>query len=190
MNEITISIDQSTMTDEDWAYISHISGLSEDFIREHKNKLDWAVLSCNKGLPEDLIREFQDKVDWTEISHNQKLSEDFIREFKDKVDWDYISKNQKLSESFIREFKDQIDWEYICLYQVLSDEFIEEFKDKIIFSRPNIIFTRDIEPLRPCVSGAKKYLKIWDKDQEITWNELIEKYDDKVDIEWLADKLK
>ena len=143
MDKIIIEIDQSTMTIEDWSHISSISGLSEDFIREHKNKLDWAVLSCNKGLHEDLIREFQDKVDWTEISHNQKLSEDFIR----------------------------------------------EFKDKIIFSRPNIIFTRDIEPLHPCVSGAKKYLKIWDKDQEITWNELIEKYDDKDDIEWLADKL-
>jgi hypothetical protein len=190
MDKIIIEIDQSTMTIEDWSHISSISGLSEDFIREHKNKLDWAVLSCNKGLPEDLIREFQDKVDWTEISHNQRLSEDFIREFKDKVDWNYISIYQILSEDFIREFKDKVYWEYISIYQTLSEDFIREFKDKINFSRPNIIFERDIEPFHPCVSGAKRYLKIWDKDQEITWNELIEKYDDKDDIEWLADKLK
>ena len=141
-------------------------------------------------MSEDFIREFKDEVDWDEISKNQKLSEEFIKEFEYNIDWTVITKYQRLSEKFIKEFKDELDWEYICLYQVLSDEFIEEFKDKIIFSRPNIIFTRDIEPLHPCVSGAKKYLKIWDKDQEITWNELIEKYDDKDDIEWLADKLK
>ena len=78
MNEITTSIDQSTMTIEDWSHITSISGLSEDFIREHKNKLDWAVLSCNKGLPEDLIREFQDKVSWSGISRYQTLSSDSI----------------------------------------------------------------------------------------------------------------
>jgi hypothetical protein len=93
-----------------------------------------------------------------------------------------------LSEDFIREFKDRVWWRNISSYQILSDEFIEEFK--IDFSRPNIIFTRDIEPLHPCMSGAKKYLKIWDKDQEITWNELIEKYDDKDDIGWLYSHIK
>ena len=144
MNEITISIDQSTMTIEDWSNISSISCLPKDFIRKYKDQLDWAVLSRNKGLPEDLIREFQDKIDWSRIS----------------------------------------------VHQILSDEFIEEFKDKISFSRPNIIFTRDIEPLHPCASVAKKYLSIWNKDQEITWNELIEKYDDKGDIWWLYSHIK
>lgn len=35
----------------------------------------------------------------------------------------------------------------------------------------------------------KKYLSIWSKDQEITWNELLERYDSRADIDWLYDKL-
>ena len=43
-----------------------------------------------KPLSEDFIREFKNKVDWNWISVKQKLSENFIREFKDKVSWGYI----------------------------------------------------------------------------------------------------
>ena len=32
-------------------------------------------------MSEDFIREFKDKVNWSYISYSQKLSEDFIREF-------------------------------------------------------------------------------------------------------------
>ena len=70
-------------------------------------------ISTNKKLSEDFIREFKDKVYWSSISVYQKLSEDFIREFKDEVSWDYISSNQKLSEDFIREMKDYVDWDDI-----------------------------------------------------------------------------
>jgi hypothetical protein len=129
--------------------------------------------------------EIDTDTDWEKLCSKQTLSEDFIREFKDKVNWECISYHQTLSEDFIREFKDKVYWPGISCYQILSEDFIREFKDKITFSRPNIIFERDIEPFHPCVSGAKRYLKIWDKDQEITWNELIEKYDDKDDIWWL-----
>jgi hypothetical protein len=65
----------------------------------------WSCISHSQKLSEEFIREFKDKVDWFHISQYQKLSEEFIREFKDKVDWSYISQYQKLSESFIREFK-------------------------------------------------------------------------------------
>ena len=186
MPEITISMNKSA-TPEDWSHISCILQLSEDFIRDNKDKVNWKFISRDQTLSEDFIREFKDKADWDYVSTSQKLSEGFIREFKDKVDWYFISRFQTLSEDFIREFKDRVWWRCISSYQILSDEFIEEFK--IDFLRPNIIFTRDIEPLHPCMSGVKKYLKIWDKDQEITWNEFIEKYADKGDIGWLANKL-
>ena len=45
------------------------------------------MISCKDNLTEDFIREFKDKVDWESLSHYRKgLSEDFIREFQDKVD--------------------------------------------------------------------------------------------------------
>ena len=111
----------------DWKKISSKQKLSEDFIREFKDKVKWVEISYNQKLSEDFIREFKDKLDWRRISYNQKLSEDFIREFQDKLDWCRISDKQKLSESFIREFKDKVIWNYISSYQKLSDEFCKEF---------------------------------------------------------------
>ena len=61
-----------------------------------KYNSDWGMISQIKYLSEDFIREFKDRVDWELISSQQKLSEDFIREFQDRVDWDYISINQTL----------------------------------------------------------------------------------------------
>ena len=94
------------------------------------NNWDFYNYKKNK-LSEEFIREFKDKVNWRYISGCQKLSEDFIREFKDKVLWNYISGYQKLSEDFIREFKDRVDWLYILKCQELSEEFKEEFKKEL-----------------------------------------------------------
>ena len=74
---------------------------------------DWGMISQIKYLSEDFIREFKDRVDWESILIYQRLSEDFIREFKDKVDWDCVSEFQILSEDFIREFQDRVNWEFI-----------------------------------------------------------------------------
>ena len=114
-----------------WSSVSQIRNLSEDFIREYKDKVDWLDISTYPRLSEDFIREFQDKVYWWIISQYQTLSEDFIREFQDKVSWGTISYTQELSEDFIREFKDKVDWEKISRYQKLSEDFIREFKDKV-----------------------------------------------------------
>ena len=88
----------------------------------------WGRISKYQHLSEDFIREFKDKVDWYYISKYQHLSEDFIREFKDMVNWECISTYQHLSEDFIREFKDKVDWGWISRYQHLSEDFIREFK--------------------------------------------------------------
>ena len=70
---------------------------------------DWSNYAFyrNNKLSEDFIREFKDKVDWEHISYYQKLSEDFIREFKDRVDWMMISRYKTLSEEFVKEFKEE-----------------------------------------------------------------------------------
>ena len=95
----------------------------------------WSYISRYQKLSEDFIREFKDKVDWFRISIYQKLSENFIREFKDCVNWCCISARQKLSEDFIREFQDKVDWLWISISQKLSNEFIEEFKDKLYLNK-------------------------------------------------------
>ena len=115
----------------DWEWISRNQKLLESFIREFKDYVDWEWISENQKLSKSFIREFQNEVCWEWISESQKLSESFIREFQDKVDWYWVSINQKLSESFIREFQDKVDWYWISKYQKLSNEFIEEFKDKL-----------------------------------------------------------
>jgi len=100
----------------------------------------WSTICCYQRLSEDFIREFKDKVVWKEICCYQDLSEDFIREFQDKVDWKVISERQKLSEAFIREFQDKVSWKNISwsytfgvLENKLSEDFIREFKDKDAF---------------------------------------------------------
>ena len=62
-------------------------------------------ISVRQKLSEDFIREFKDKVNWVYISQYQKLSEDFIREFKGKINWYCIDQYQKLSKDFIGEFR-------------------------------------------------------------------------------------
>ena len=114
-----------------WIDISYYQNLSENFIKEFQNSVNWSYISLRQKLSEEFIREFQNRVNWEYISKYQKLSENFIREFQDKVNWIYISTNQNLSENFIREFKDNVYWIIISIYQKLSENFIREFKDKI-----------------------------------------------------------
>ena len=74
--------DMERVNDEKyWDYISLFQKLSEDFIREFKDRVNWIYISYYQTLSEYFIREFKDKVDWIMISHCQDLSEDFIREF-------------------------------------------------------------------------------------------------------------
>ena len=71
---------------------------------------DWGFYS-NNILSEDFIREFKDKVDWSAICRYQKLSENFIREFKDKVHWGVVSIYQNnLSDEFKTEFANKLNF--------------------------------------------------------------------------------
>ncbi len=113
----------------------HNPNLSEIQIYQEldKNKkIDWnnCEFYKNNQLSEDFIREFKNKVNWIYISAYKKLSEEFIKEFQDKVDWYFISKRQKLSESFIKEFQNKIDWKMFNENKNLSKEFKEEMFKK------------------------------------------------------------
>lgn len=68
---------------------------------------DWSDYSFYKTnqLSEDFVREFKDKVAWLNIFKYQTLSESFIKNIMknlfldDKRIWEFISKYQKLSRS-------------------------------------------------------------------------------------------
>lgn len=113
-----------------WNYISKYMILSEDFIREFKDKVYWYNICENQTLSEDFIKEFSNYVNWAKISYYQLLSEDFIEQFSDKVDWFNISYSQKLSEKFINKFSNKIYWHKLN-YDNLSENFIINNIDKI-----------------------------------------------------------
>ena len=115
----------------EWERISYIENyLTEDFIREHHDKVMWDGISRSQTLSESFIREFQDEMEWSDIVCRQVLSEDFMREFQDNFDrylWESISDHQVLSEEFIIEFEDKLSWYDISRTQVLSEDFIATY---------------------------------------------------------------
>lgn len=77
--------------------------IHNDPIIENGSELIWYY----QVVSEDFIREFKDRVNWYYISMSQILSEDFIREFEDNVVWYNIRKYQILSREFLEEFRDK-----------------------------------------------------------------------------------
>ena len=91
-------------------------------IRKDPNNVNWFEISAYYILSEDFIREFKDKVEWWNICLNRTiLSENFSREFQDKIDWYYISCTQNLSKLFIYEFYDKVYWSYLIKKHNFSD---------------------------------------------------------------------
>ncbi len=95
--------------------------------------VDFDDISSNYILSEEFIREFKDKLDWLLISEHQKLSMEFIEEFLENYLYlDHLFAYQKLSESFIEKHAHyKSDWEKISLNQNLSKEFIIKHFDKL-----------------------------------------------------------
>ena len=74
--------------DGDWGKISRYQTLSEDFVRDFKDKVDWLDISIHQTLSENFIIEFQDRICWWRILRFQLLSEDFKSKFQDRICWD------------------------------------------------------------------------------------------------------
>jgi hypothetical protein len=97
-------------------------------IRKNPKSQDWLIISHRYKLTEEFIREFRDRVWWVYISYTQELSENFIREFHRKVQWDSISRYQNLSEEFMIEFINDIH-----IRRLFDNRKIpQDVKDKII----------------------------------------------------------
>lgn len=144
----------------DWNEISKNESLSEDFIRENKDKLtmrlvlrysqvsesfleeyymtftskEWRRLSKYQTISEDFIAKHEDQVVWKSICEGQVLSEPFIEEYWEHIDVAGILLYQNLSESFLRKHTSSFEkdeWQYLSSYQNLSEMFIEEFQNQL-----------------------------------------------------------
>ncbi len=77
------------------------------FVEEFIENISWSyVFFCNKNkLSEDFIREFKDKIDWSLIGYSQDLSEDFIYDFKDRLHLPYLIKRNVITEHRLKELE-------------------------------------------------------------------------------------
>ena len=92
--------------------------VSEEFLRYYIDKdylagPDWWPVPCQQDLSEQFMRDFKDKLDWGWVSRWQNLTESFMREMKDYVKWNNAAECQKMSEDFILENYDRVN--YYCL---------------------------------------------------------------------------
>ena len=130
--------------DFDWNDYKFYSNniLSEDFIREFKDKVDWSAICRYQKLSEEFIEEFQDKLYWKHISCYQELSVEFIKKFRHKIDWELLSCSKYIDEDTLRKFQYSIDWDRVSRFaefrfltdKQLSEKFIEEFQNKLDLS--------------------------------------------------------
>ena len=111
---------------DDWDSISINQKLSEDFIREFKDKVHFDWISRYQTLSEDFIRSCQLRVYWRNICQYQKLSCDFMKEMKNMIDLRLVSEYQDLTEDFIRENKGKLEWGRMLRHQKFSYEFVKE----------------------------------------------------------------
>lgn len=121
-----------------WRAIAVQTGLSEEFIREHKDYLEWFGISMRQTLSEEFIEEMKDYVKWDFIFRHQTLSENFIDRHQDKDIWLSVFKYQPLSLAYVRKKYDLIEqkqlWIKLSENPFLTADVMEAYQDKLYFA--------------------------------------------------------
>lgn len=117
---------------EEWDEISWNLHLTDDFIREFKDRIDFTEACEHHVFSEEFIEEMIDYVDWEKISEYQVLSKEFCLKHKHRVDWYYLSTKKWVTVDFIREYSEFVNWRSICSIRTsFPIEFIREFAPKL-----------------------------------------------------------
>lgn len=94
------------------------------------SRIQWNYISEFQELSEDFIREFKDKVYWHWISKYQKLSENFIREFKHRLylgeikeSWHYKTTEEKKQAVIATGLYECHDTYFIAYKGIRSDRY-------------------------------------------------------------------
>ena len=153
------------------------------------NKIDFSDINksnCTKNIYA-IIRKFGVTVDLVD-----KVGIDLIIEtlegLKDKNKWYFIKIEDKFLDKYANKMKTTKILDNFNLFNI-SHKYYELFSDYVIVPPKTIIFKRDIKSLKPCHWGARVYLKHTKADEEITWNQLLERHNDKKDIHWMVTEL-
>lgn len=126
-----------------WEHCPFLEMLTEDFIREYKDRIDFKRLFENQKLSLEFIIEFKDKLEIEHLSEYRKnIDKEFIDALKDDVystKWGFrfFLENRYISEElieYLNEYKPftKDDWHSVSAYQTnLSNEFVEKYKDNL-----------------------------------------------------------
>ena len=175
--------------------------LSLDFYLRFKDKLDIESLFNIAKMPLELFQYCEENgmlndIDSLEFTVSQPHiileNPEYREKYFDRIQWDKALIKRKFPEEFLEVLIERgvIDWGNCSIYQILSDEFIEKYKLFLPAPRKTISWNKDIAP-NPVLSANDVILEDWKKhttdlDQELTWNELLEKHGDKIQIGWFA----
>lgn len=113
---------------------------SEQEIRDHIDELwdkpqsCWENIICHSVLSEQFIREFKEKLPITFIVYYQKLSKDFVRELleecdNDKIFWRNFCSSENISNEYFNEFRHILHWTNILddRCSVIKVEEVEKY---------------------------------------------------------------
>ena len=70
--------------------------MNGDFLIKKLTHRDWAFLSYLPVLSEDFMEYFKDHLNWWHISKCQPLSESFVRKHKNRIIWINLAQNLKI----------------------------------------------------------------------------------------------
>lgn len=94
-----------------WDYLGVYRETSIDLAYKILDKINWPAYSAEGKMSEDFMREFKDKLDWTRVTmgYANRFSDQFIREMKDYINWYYILRERKkISIDFLREIVNKL----------------------------------------------------------------------------------
>ena len=129
-----------------WEEITVHSKLSEDFIREYKEKLNLSSVIYHQKVSKDFLREIMlecDDIFWRNFSSSDSINNTYFNEFKHKIHWTNILDDRASSitvneiEKYFYDILNYITeknahtWEKNSLskYPYLTEQFIEKHSD-------------------------------------------------------------
>lgn len=174
--------------------------LTLDFYLRFKDKLDIESLFNISKMPLELFKYCEENdllkdIDSLEFTVSQPHiileNAEYREKYFDRIQWDKALIKRKFPEEFLEVLIERgvIDWGNCSIYQILSDEFIEKYKLFLPAPRKPISWNADLSDTPLAANNV--ILEDWQKhttdlDQVLTWNELLEKHGDKIQIGWFA----
>lgn len=165
-----------------WGEVLQYQKTSEYFINRHLKRFRLMNIFHKQKVSERfIIKHVGDRQwYWDIISMNQPLTEGFIEDHADKINWGRLGVKYELTEKFLKRHMDKLNWNIISKYQALSNGFIEQYSDKIdpvrLKYNKSFIYSRDVgKPEDYDIELFDIYNKYWGHDEEITWNDIVEK---------------